>query len=503
MIKTSPPVGSYLDVAYDSTDRLTQVTYPSGRTVDYTRNSLGQVASASTTANSVTTPLASNLAYLPFGPLSGGSYGNGLAHSRSFDQDYRLTALATGTVQSLSYTLNAVNNITAMTNTLDASRNQSFSYDALNRLTGASGIYGTEAYTYDANGNRLTSTINSFPETYTYDTVSHHLLQTVNGGTRNYSYDGNGNTTDNGNRQFTYGDHNRLKEAQVSGSPVATYTYNGRGERVKKVGTETTLYFYDQGGQLLAETDAFGNTLKEYLYVDGQPLAQVSNGVVYYVHTDHLGTPQLITDATQAIVWSADYTPFGNVNITTQTVTNNLRFPGQYFDAETNLQYNYFRDYDPSTGRYIENDPIGLKGGLNTYAYVDSNPLRHIDPTGQSALSNVLPWAGGAAVADGPLPIGDIIGGLLLGGALIYDLCEESVTEKCQKQLDEELERCDHDFGMWGRANHVYQGCRQRAWERFRLCVRNGGSMPPDAPGPWSEPDVDGWPTIHDKQPKR
>lgn len=376
-----------LSYAYDNADRLGQVTYPSGRTVDYTRNALGQVASVVTTQNTVTTPLANNtLTYLPFGPLNGFTYGNGLTHARSYDQDYRLTALTTGAVQSLTYTQNAANDITAMTNTLDATRNQSFTYDALNRLTGATGIYGTEAYTYDANGNRLTSTINSFPETYTYATASHHLLETVNGGTRNYSYDGNGNTTDNGNRQFTYGDHNRLKEAQVAGSPVATYTYNGKGERVKKIGTDTTLFFYDQGGQLIAETDATGNTLREYLYVDGQPLAYVTGGNVNFIHTDHLGTPQLLTDTNQQVVWSADYKPFGEATITTETITSNLRFPGQLFDQETGLHYNYFRDYDPSTGRYVESDPIGLDGGINTYAYVSANPVKWIDPEGLAKI---------------------------------------------------------------------------------------------------------------------
>jgi RHS repeat-associated protein len=91
-----------------------------------------------------------------------------------------------------------------------------------------------------------------------------------------------------------------------------------------------------------------------------------------------------MTDSTKVIVWDAVYTPFGQVHSITGTATNNQRFPGQYADAETGYSYNYFRDYDPSTGRYVQSDPIGLDGGLNTYGYVDGNPLEFIDPNGKA-----------------------------------------------------------------------------------------------------------------------
>ena len=91
---------------------------------------------------------------------------------------------------------------------------------------------------------------------------------------------------------------------------------------------------------------------------------------IHYVHADHLGTPQKMIDASQALVWDAVYTPLGQVPAITGTATNNQRFPGQYADAETGFNYNYFRDYDPSIGRYVQSDPIGLRRGLNTFAYV-------------------------------------------------------------------------------------------------------------------------------------
>jgi RHS repeat-associated protein len=124
---------------------------------------------------------------------------------------------------------------------------------------------------------------------------------------------------------------------------------------------------------------------------------------LYYVHTDHLGTPQSLTDENQAIVWQAAYTPFGKATILTNTVENNIRFPGQYYDQETGLNYNYFRYYDPSLGRYITSDPIGLAGGINTYAYVGGNPLVYSDPNGlNAAWAWEAGWAAGTAAARSP-----------------------------------------------------------------------------------------------------
>ena len=110
--------------------------------------------------------------------------------------------------------------------------------------------------------------------------------------------------------------------------------------------------------------------------------AGTSTPGIYSVHADHLGSPQKMTDANQALVWDAVYTPFGQVHSMTGTATNNQRFPGQYADAKTGFHYNYFHDYDPTTGRYVQSDPIGLGGGLNTFAYVYGNPLRWSDPYG-------------------------------------------------------------------------------------------------------------------------
>ncbi len=109
---------------------------------------------------------------------------------------------------------------------------------------------------------------------------------------------------------------------------------------------------------------------------------------VHYVHNDHLGTPRQVTDSSGTVIWRWDSDPFGATYPNDDPDNDgvvfglNLRFPGQYYDAETGLHYNYFRYYDPSTGRYITSDPIGLEGGLNTYTYVGNNPIMWFDPFG-------------------------------------------------------------------------------------------------------------------------
>jgi len=129
--------------------------------------------------------------------------------------------------------------------------------------------------------------------------------------------------------------------------------------------------------------------------------ATVTTEAVYWHHNDHLGTPQALTDINGTVVWTMSQTPFGIATVNEDpdgdgiTVTNNFRFPGQYYDSETGLNYNYFRTYDPTNGGYTQSDPIGLNGGMNSFGYVGGNPINGVDPFGLTAL----PAAGAALVA--------------------------------------------------------------------------------------------------------
>jgi len=120
-------------------------------------------------------------------------------------------------------------------------------------------------------------------------------------------------------------------------------------------------------------------------------MVDVSSGAMYYYLNDRLGTPQLMTDSTNTVVWQAIYKPFGEAALHPQSsVVNNFRFPGQYYDKETGLHYNYHRYYDPRTGRYLRPDPIGLAGGTNLYIYSVNNPINEIDPRGLDAVAGTL-----------------------------------------------------------------------------------------------------------------
>lgn len=269
----------------------------------------------------------------------------------------------------------------------------SYQYDNLNRLTKESGPQATQTFTYDANGNRL-SDGNGI---YTY-TPNSNQMSTKQG--NNIIYDAAGNMIDNGSGMtFEYNNAGRLKHVYDNSVLVASYTYNSFGQRTRKVTpTETIVYHYDLNGQLLEETRGDGSPLRTYgwrenkltsiIYEDGTPSNNTGADKVVYIENDHLNTPRSAYDENGNKVWSWESDAFGSTapnedvdgdgNITVV----NLRFPGQYFDAESGLHQNWFRDYDPSTGHYIENDPIGLLGGANTFIYSNQNPISLFDSDG-------------------------------------------------------------------------------------------------------------------------
>jgi RHS repeat-associated protein len=222
------------------------------------------------------------------------------------------------------------------------------------------------------------------PETYSYQTGTNKLIHIETTPPIDIGYDENANITTETGWTYVYDLSNQLIRVFAGASQVGEYTYNGAGQRIKKVTqTETRIFHYDLWGHLIAETNQSGQMLAEYVYLGDQLLSMIKPGeAVYYFHNDHLGTPQVLTNDSQAISWKAVYTPFGEAVPSIQTVDNPFRFPGQYYDQETGLHYNYFRYYNPQTGRYITPDPIGLEGGINLFSYVQNNPVNFRDRVG-------------------------------------------------------------------------------------------------------------------------
>lgn len=385
--------------AYDAAGRLAAMAYPSGRTVGYAYDAAGQVSALSLDGQ----PLLSQIKYRPFGPPASWVWKNGTAYTRHFDSDGRVVELPLGN-DTRALTYDAAGRITGLT---DAGGAQTFGYDALDRLTAYTAGATAQAYSYDADGNRLTLTAGTANSAYNYPAGNNWLLARTGSTPKTYTYDNTGNLVGDGSRAFAYDARRRMAKATV-GAAATTYAINGLGQRVAKSGggiaTGLNRFVYDEAGNLVGEYDAAGKPIKETVWFAGAPVAVATPAAFFNVFADHLGTPRVITNQANGVVWNWKSDPFGNGK-PTGSLTYNLRFPGQYYDKETGLHYNYFRDYDPTTGRYVQSDPIGLGGGVNTYGYAGANPVMRIDQLGldcesedpvRSAVQKVVEVAGEA-----------------------------------------------------------------------------------------------------------
>ena len=237
-------------------------------------------------------------------------------------------------------------------------------------------------------------------QTLTISPTSNRLSSVSGSTTRTYTYSNAGSTLTYTGTTFTYNNRGRMKTSKVGSAATTTYVYNALGQRVKKSGgvAGTVLYMYDEAGHLIGEYSSAGALVQETVWLGDIPVATIRPGTpvaVYYVHANHLNTPTAVTrpsDNKFAWQWHPDAFGVGAPNQNPQslgTFIYNLRMPGQYFDTETGLNYNYFRDYDPLTGRYVESDPIGLGSDVNTYAYALNRPITFGDPTGLDVTINI------------------------------------------------------------------------------------------------------------------
>lgn len=408
--------GTTLKISYGYTlgGKLKEVATPGKHLVQYGYDANGRISHISVDGQ----PLLGGVRFGALG-IVGWTWSNGEVRAEQYDLDGRVVRINSGNALSRVYGYDTANRITTLVDDY-AGLNDRYSYDAAGRLISQQGGSISVSYDYDALGNRtrkrVTDGNKALATTYGYDSFSNHLLsETQTGRSKTYSYLSSGQLSGDGTAVYSYNDEGRLIE--VTGQRPLRNDYNALGQRIRKAGQGVLLFAYDESGRLIGEYTPGGVMVREYVWLGDRlvgMLNQQEKGVLF-VHADHLGTPRAVSNGA-TVLWRWEGEAFGNTAPNEQLagpsrkLTLPLRFPGQYADSETGTFYNYFRDYSPSIGRYVESDPIGLYAGPNTYAYVGGNPLSLIDSLGlewvYSQSTGALGHAdnqtgGGEAVGEG------------------------------------------------------------------------------------------------------
>ncbi len=406
--------GQTYDVTYgyDANDDVTQITLPSGRVVTFARDADGLVTGVTTKASATAAPstLAASIAYAPFGPLTSLTYGNGLVLTKTYNTNYWLTRIqVTGAATptfDIGYQRFDDGTLSEMDDNAATGRSVTMSSSDSGRLTSATGPWGAETYAWDANGNRTQDNLTVGGTTTSTNAIVDSASNRITGTTdalgaaqRTLTYRTGGDlmtdTAGGATVSYVYNARKRLTEIEQNGFESADYGYDFRDQRVwrKIVGLPSTTihYIFDEDGHLLAEHDgSSGAVLREYVWLDDMPIAVIDSTsgspIIYYIHAGQLNEPQVMTDSSQTSVWNAYMSPFGQAQVFTNgAAALDMRLPGQWFEAEAagaGLNQNAHRDYDPSLGRYIEVDPLGIDAGPNPYGYVNGAVYDGIDPSG-------------------------------------------------------------------------------------------------------------------------
>jgi RHS repeat-associated protein len=406
---------------YNLAGELTQITYPSGRAVQQNVDTIGRLSSVVGTLNSVNTTYASGYAYTDAQQLKGFNYGNGINVAFGYSADrLQLNCLDYSTTNrngtcvhdattkfglNYSYPASPANNgqIAAITDSVDAGRGATYTYDALYRLTAAitTGSTGYPKWglseTYDRYGNRTaqsTITGQGCVPPMNCPTNSVSVGSTTNRITGSpYAYDLAGNMTNDGLNTIIYDAENRVTNS-TNGSSSGAYAYDGNGLRVKKCipnctsPTTTTIYIYS-GHQVIAAYDngaAVGSPTREYIYGGRQRLAKIEASSTVYYHHDHLSV-RLTTDSSGNTVNQKGHFPFGESWYQTGTASTNMVFTSYERDSESGNDYALAREYVNRLGRFSSLDPlsgnISDPQSLNRYTYSRNDPIDLLDPEGE------------------------------------------------------------------------------------------------------------------------
>jgi RHS repeat-associated protein len=364
--------------------------------------------------------VATALTYAPMSNLlTAMTHGNGLITTAGYDLDYRLSSLnvkdGATNVSALAYAYTDGMNLTGITDGVTAANSNTLGYSLANRLNAATGPWGSKSFGYDGVGNRITdnttlsgTTTNRTQYYGTNDNRLGSIYENTTTQIRSNTYDNAGNIiTDvrpGESFAYTYNKRNRLTGVTRNTASYATYGYNALEQLTTRTTTaggpvRQVAYTYDLDGHLITEAvGTSGVKTREYIWLPSNdnspvdlPLAVIdivgTTATISTVHADHLGRPIRMTNAAKATVWQATWKPWGEVQTLSGTNSNNLRFPGQYFQIETGLHYNHHRMYDPVTGRYTQPDPLRFVDGPSIYAYAKNSPYMRVDRDGLASCS--------------------------------------------------------------------------------------------------------------------
>ncbi len=363
---------------YDAASNRTSLTAPDGSTNTYQYDTLNRLA---TLTNSLTGQFG--FGYDALSRRTQLTRPNGVNTNYNYDSVSHLLSVlhqaGSATLDGASYTYDFAGNRTSKTNYLNGTT-WNYGYDAIYELLQVTHDGSTkESFSYDAVGNRLSSL--SVPS-YSYNT-SNELTATSNG---SYTYDANGNTlSDPSGKSYSWDFENRLIQAVVPGTGTVAFKYDPFGRRIYKSSpTFTGIFVYD-GANLTETVNASGSEVARYTPTQeiDETLAELRGSTTDYYEADALGSITSLSSSAGALANTYTYDSFGNLTNSTGTVRNPFQFTGREFDPETGIDYYRARYYNPTSGRFISEDPDSFRSDdLDFYRYVHNSPINDTDPSG-------------------------------------------------------------------------------------------------------------------------
>lgn len=368
--------GQVINYTYDANDRRTKMSFGATTKATYTYDVVNRLTKITDGSN-----LATSFAYDAASRLISRTLPNSVVTTYAYDGLDRLTRLKDAKNATVIADNNySYNNAGQITQNVDQSGTHVYGYDALDRLTSAT-YTGTpaESYAYDSVGNRTSSQRSA---SYSYQPFNRMTATS----TASYLYDNNGKMTSkndpSGTTQFAWDFENRLTQVVTPSAGSVTYKYDALGRRIQSAPSTgaSTNFTYD--GDDVAQDKTSTNVITEYLNGPGidNKIRQKSGNTLYYFAQDHLGSTTALTDSKGALTERETYDAYGNTVGSTKT---RYGFTGRERDGLTGLMYYRARFYDPQLGRFISEDPVGLEGGINAFAYVGNDPANTTDPLGQ------------------------------------------------------------------------------------------------------------------------